>query len=222
MTYFSWTSDWVIINRVTADSPHDEWATANALLANPDLEVPRGVVKARQKRILIVVVGVLLAAGIGAAVGLAFPDGATESTDVPVLQFVIGLVIAASGLVLQFWGVRRQWKRGSALNYWRGPLAGLTRSQRKRLLQQVRGRVPVQPETERLSVLQAHVMIHQRLTTVGNCGLAVLWLGLFISSPTIWRATLALFLILLVASATPFIERDARAAERFISKARSS
>lgn len=201
---------------MTANVPDDQWASANAMLANPNLQLPRDIAKARQRRILFVVVGVLLMAGVGAAIGLALSDGSANSTDVPALQVIVGLVIAASGLVLQFWGVRRQWRRGSALNYWRGPLAGLKRAQRKRLLNQVRGRVPVQSGTERLSVLQAHVMIHQRLTTVGNCGLAVLWLGLFISSPTLWRAALALFLILLVVAATPFIERDARAAERFI------
>lgn len=205
---------------VATSDAHDDWVAAREMREEQGAMEPSASHKSPRRRILLVVIAVLALSGLGAAAGVALPDLWTSSPEVSAVQQIIGLTIAAAGLVVGFFGVRRQWSRGLVSENWRGPLAGMKRSQRKQLTNQVRGRLPIQPGTEQLTVLQARLMIQQRWTNVVNCGLALLWIGLLVSSPALGRLVLAVLFVILVVVATPFIERDARTGEKFIAKSR--
>lgn len=201
---------------MTSSDSHEGWAAAGGMSNAEGATQSSASTGSPRNRVIAIVVAVLALAGLGAAIGLALPNVWTSSPNVPAVQQVTGLTIAAVGLGVGFWGIRRQWKRGLPWDYWRGPLAGVKRSRRKRLVNEVRGREPTEPGTEQMTVLQARLMMQQRSTIVVNFSLAILWIGLLVASPALGRAVLAAVFAVPVVAATPFIERDARAAERYL------
>lgn len=56
----------------------------------------------------------------------------------------------------------------------------------------------------------------QRSAMLSNSGLGIAWVGLWIASPTWWRAVMAVAYGLLLVVAWPFTQREARRARRFL------
>jgi hypothetical protein len=158
----------------------------------------------------------LVGAAAGVVAAVLFRGRSAPTVDPPAWQGVVGFVIAGAGLVLQGIGVAAQWWVARRVRGWRSPLAVLTRAQRKELLAQVRAGRPVEPARVPLARLLAEQLVGQRAMMASSLGLGICWVGLWVASPTLWRATLAGLYGLLVALGWPFVERDARRALRFL------
>lgn len=207
---------------MTPTSGREAWGDATDALADTGGPQPEALVRRRRRAIAAVVVAGLVAAGAGAALAQTTGVDFGGSADVPAVQVVGGLVLAGAGLVVQFIGLRRQRRANRGTSPWRGPLLALSRSQRKQLAEQVRGRRPVEPGTEDLTAHTARTMVQQRAAVLGTTGLSALWVGLWIASPSTWRSLLAGAFVLMVAVTAVFVERDARAGQRFLAGRRGT
>jgi hypothetical protein len=195
------------------------WTDAQSLLDRAPTELASQRLRRwRRLRMLVlasvflvsVAVGLVLVVLFGGTSSHAHPDKA------PTWQVVLGFVVAGAGLGLQGIGVAALWWVNRRVRGWRSPLSALARTQRKELLAQVRGLRPVDPARVPLARLVAEQLVGQRSLMASNLGLGICWAGLWIATPTLWRAAIAGLYGALVALAWPFIERDARRALRFL------
>jgi Flp pilus assembly protein TadB len=197
---------------VTSDQAR--WAEAQSVLdRTPTQSAEQRLRRWRHYWVLFLVALVLLVVVI-----IVLFRGTFEAhpPNVPTWQAVIGFVIAGAGLVLQIFGVVTLWRANRSQRAWRSPLAVLTRAQRKELLTRVRGLQPVEPARLPLARYLAEQRWSQRSAMLSNSGLGIAWVGLWIASPTWWRAVMTVAYGLLLVVAWPFTQREARRARRFL------
>lgn len=209
-------------NGVHPESTDDEarWAEAESLLARaPTESAEQRLRRWRRIRVLAGLAVALLGVALGLVLFLVLGVRTGASAEAPTWQAVTGLCIAGAGLILQTFGlvtfVRTTRRRQGALT---SPLSVLTRGQRKELLAQVRGLHPTEAARLPLARALAEQLIRQRLMVLMNVGLAVLFTGQWITSPSIWRALLAVSFAVVLAVAWMFLERDARRAQLFLDR----
>jgi hypothetical protein len=166
--------------------------------------------------VLLLASVLLVGAAVGVVLAVVFSGTSGHGDEAPTWQVVVGFLIAGAGLVLQGIGVAALWWVSRRVRGWRNPLSVLTRAQRKQLLGQVRAQRPIDPARVPLARLLAEQLVGQRSLMASNLGLGICWVGLWIATPTLWRAVIAGLYGLLVALGWPFIERDARRALRFL------
>jgi hypothetical protein len=209
-----------MLRAVTPETVDDEarWAEAQSLLdRTPTESAEQRLRRWRQLRVLLVATGLLLGAAVAVVLAVLF-NGTFEGhpTEVPTWQTVIGFSIAGAGLVLQVFGVVMLWRTNRRLRAWSSPLSALTRSQRKELLAQVRGRRPVQPARAPLARLLAEQLANQRTVMTANLGLGILFVGQWIADPTLWRMAIAVAFGATLVVGWPFVQREASRARRFL------
>jgi hypothetical protein len=194
------------------------WAEAQSLLdRTPTESAEQRLRRWRQLRILFIATVLVLGAAVGVVLTVLF-NGTfkSEASEVPTWQTVMGFSIAGAGLVLQVFGVVTLWRTNRRLRAWSSPLSALTRSQRKELLAQVRGRHPVQSARVPLARLLAEQLANQRTVMTANLGLGILFVGQWIADPTLWRTVIAVAFGAILVGGWPFVQRDARRAQRFL------
>jgi hypothetical protein len=94
----------------------------------------------------------------------------------------------------------------------------LSRAQRKELLDQVRGRMPLEPARLPLARLIAEQRLSQRTVMVCNTGLAVGFAGQWITAPSPWRVWFAIAYAVLLAAAWPLVLRQTNGCRRFLAE----
>jgi nitroreductase len=204
---------------IMAPEANDEarWADAQSLLDRaPTESADQRLRRWRRLRVLLLASVLLVSAAVGVMLAVLFSGPSAHAKEAPTWQAVFGFVIAAAGLVLQGFGVAALWWVHRRVRGWRSPLSVLTRAQRKELLAQVRAQRPIQLSRVPLARLLAEQLVGQRAVMASNLGLGICWAGLWIASPTLWRAVIAGLYGVFLALGWPFIERDARGALRFL------
>ncbi|SDM09338.1 hypothetical protein SAMN05660642_01633 [Geodermatophilus siccatus] len=194
------------------------WAEAQALLSGgPDAAAEQRLRRTLRRRVLAVL-GATLGAGVlvWLVVLLAADGGESSSPGVPLRQVVTGFALATVGLVVAGVAVVRQVRAVRRRRVRNGPLFVLAVSQRRELLAQVRGRVPVDPARVGLARRTAEDLQHQRHTVWTNVGPSVLWTGLAVALPSWWRVTAAAAYLLLTVVAGGLAQRGARSAQTFL------
>lgn len=196
------------------------WAEAQAALERAPSESAEAWMRRSRRFQWLVIVAVLLVSIALAAVLVVVFHGRLGplQVDVPTWQVVVGFVVAAAGLTLQISGVVAMWRRNRRLDAWHSPLMVLTHKQRKYLLDQVRGRRPVEPARLPLARLLAEQRLSQRTALVSGLGLAVGFVGLWVANPTWWRAGLAIVYALFLAVAGPLALNQMRPVKRFLAE----
>lgn len=193
------------------------WADAQSLLDRaPTESASQRLRRWRRLRVLMLASVLLVSAALGLVLVVLFGGTSGHTEQAPTWQAVVGFLVAGAGLVVQGIGVAALWWVNRRVRGWRSPLSALTRMQRKELLAQVRAQRPVDPARVPLARLLAEQLVGQRSVMASNLGLGICWAGLWIATPTLWRAVIAGLYGVLVGLALPFIERDSRRALRFL------
>ncbi len=204
---------------MASDPNGDEarWADALSLLDRaPTESASRRLRLWRRSRVLLLVSVLLVSAVAGVVAAVLAGDVSGRGEEVPTWQSVVGYVVAVAGLALQCTGLAALWWVGRRVRSWQSPLSVLTRAQRGELLAQVRARRPVEADRVPLARLLAEQLVGQRAQLVGSLGLGICWVGSWIATPSVWRATLVGVHGLVLALAWIFVARDARRALRFL------
>ena len=204
---------------VASDPRVDEarWADAASLLDRaPTGSASRRLRRRRRLSVLLLVAVLLVTAAVVVAAVVLLGGTATRGEEAPAWQAAVGFVVAGCGLTLQLTALAALWWVARRTRVWRSPLSVLTGAQRKDLLAQVRGGRPLDPARVPLARLLAEQVVGQRTHVVGSLGLGLCFTGLWIASPTAWRAALVCVHALVLAVVWLFVERDARRALRLL------
>lgn len=206
------------VTRRTGDEA-ERWDEARRLLAGgePGNEAVRQ--QRRGRLLLLAVVAVLvLATFAGFAVALLSDDPVSPPPpdDVPVLRGVLGLVLAAAGLIVMVVALVRQLRRLRRAP--RSPLRVLSAAQRKGLARQVQGRTPVDAAHLDLARYVAHQAVAQRDVQVNLVGLAFLQVGVAVSNGRTHQIALAGLTTAMCAVLVPLTARQTRRARAFLDR----
>ena len=200
-----------------ATGDEERWAEARSLLdRTPTESAEQRLRRWRRHRVVALAALLLVSAAVGVILAVLVGGVASDASEAPAWPQVTGFVIAAAGLALQLSGVVAAVRGNRRLRVWRSPVAVLTRAQRKQLVAQVRGRRPVDPDRLPLARLLAEQLVAQRNGMLANLGLEVAFVGLWMATPSTGRAVIAVGYGLLLAVLWPFLQRDTRAARRFL------
>ena len=196
------------------------WAEAQSVLDRAPTESAEERLRRSRRFLLMIVAAIVLLSVAVAVVALVFWHGRStrSAADVPTWQGVLGVVVVGTGLVFECYGVVTMLRRNRRLRAWRSPTAVLTSAQRKDLRSQVRGQVPVAPDRVPLARDLAERLIAQSIAVVTNAGLAIMWVGQWIESPSTWRWMVAIAYGLLLGVSWCFTQRDVRRARRFLAE----
>ncbi|MDP5182080.1 hypothetical protein QOZ88_05475 [Blastococcus sp. BMG 814] len=195
------------------------WAEAQRVLDG----LPSEALEARVRRwrwltILLVVGLLLLSVAFAFAVAAWAGDEPPATEDEPLWREIAALAVAASALVLVAVGSIVQWRVTRRLGGLRSPLTVLDRRQRKLLLQELRGTVPVEPEHVPLVRHLAERLAAQQWLLIFQLGLLLMFVGQFIGSPSAWRLGFVVVFGLGIAVVAPLVRRDERQARRFLAE----
>jgi len=193
------------------------WAEAQSLLDRLPTESAEERLRRWRRRMVLLVVAVGLGgAAVGLVVVLLFRGTLTHRVETPLWQEITGLVVMGLALVLMIAGLVVQLRGNRRLTVWRTPLAPLTRAQRKELADAVKGKASVRDERLSLARYMAEVVLHQRTQLTGQVGLLLLFVGQWLTSPSVVRLGIVAGYGVLLAVAVPFLRRSASRAQRFL------
>ena len=205
---------------VSSGDDENRWSDAQSVLDRTPTASPGGQLAHWRRLRTLWVVGVVLGV-IGLSVALVARFGseaAGSAEDGPPWRVVTGLVLTVLATLLCVAGavahVRATRRRGA----WRSPLVALNRAQRRTLLEQVRGTMPVDPARLPLARHLAENLASQRAVLVTNGALLLLFTGQLISSPSPWRWGMVIVFGLIHLAVTPLILRNERQARRFLAE----
>ncbi|TXR57455.1 hypothetical protein [Quadrisphaera setariae] len=207
-----------------ASTPSDEERWEQALSIAQGTPTPPALDRQRRRRrdVLLWLIGLLAAASAaGFVAGLLFPDAfggpAGNSADsdqrdaVVLVTVLVGFAVEAVGIAMlvraRQWGAR-----------WRSPVAVLTRTQRRLVLREVRGRVPAHQDHLPVSLDLARRLVSTDGLLVMFAGFSIMQLGRLVDQSglvsTLWTSgVLALFLV-----AAVLVLRDRLRAQRFLDR----
>lgn len=194
------------------------WAEAESILRRRPTPSAQNRVRRRRRLVLLGLCGALLLGALAGAVIAAFTDGRTSGTTAPTWNVIAGLVCVGLSLVLIIWVVVVQIRSGVWGGVWRSPTVALTRSQRKDLFAQVRGKRPADPARLPLSRDLARRLVLQQRTIALFAALMLQWVGQTLTAPDMFHLVgIGVFLLLSIV-AIPIIIRDTGRAKRFLAK----
>jgi len=201
---------------VESGSASDEARLAQAessLRGRPDAQVRKWF----RRRLLLAVGAVLVAGAAGVVTALVLPDTPSpRRSESSAAQETIALVLFSTGLAVTVVAMVLLWRAMRRAGGWRAPHLALSRAQRKDLLAQVRGLRPADAARLPLTRNLALRVVGQRWLVLMNVGLCLTNAGLCISSPSAGRGALAIVWVVFLVGAAPFVEREARRAQRFL------
>jgi hypothetical protein len=203
---------------VTTEDDEQRWARVEETLARWRREpVERRVARERRDQQLflasLVFVGLVLALALVLLVVDPPPDPGGER---PAWRAITGLSVSGAGLLsMLIAAALRVPRRGVPVGFG-SLLRELTMRQRKELIEQVRGGVPVMPERIRLARLSAEELLGRRGALVFQAGLLVVFLGNWIADRSLVRTILTLLLFGVFAAAAVQAHRDEGRARRFL------
>ena len=195
------------------------WAQAQSILDQQPTGEASEDLRRRRRVVLAALIGTGVAAvAVGVLVGVLLSgDSGAERADPPAWQEVTGLVVQGIGLVVEVYGLVVMMRAGLLRkNRWSVSAAVLTRAQRKSLLDQVRGRIAVDPDRLALVRDTARQMLRQRGLLALFVGILLLQVGGALSSPAPWRIVMAGAFVILYVGLLWLVERNARQAQRFL------
>lgn len=196
------------------------WAEAQSVLDRaPTESAEQRLRRWRQLRLLVIVAVVLVSVAVAVVVFVVVRGRPSHTrADLPTWQMVLGVIIAAAGLIFQCYGVVVLLRRNRRLRAWRSPMAVLTSAQRKEVRDQVRGKAPIDPDRVPLARDLAERLIAQSIVVVTNAGLAIAFVGQWVLSPSYWRLGMTIAYGLLLGISWPFVQRDVHRARRFLAE----
>ena len=202
------------------DGDEARWAEAESMLAGTtSAEAQRRGRRLRNRLLLIVLGAFVLSIALGFLVALIFGSHHHQhrSADSTSWLHVAGLVASSCGLIVEIVALVkmvRSRQRGSA---WRSPMLVLTRRQRRSLVQQIRGKRPVDPARLALTRYVAERWEGQSpqifLVFVGA---AMIGVGNVLITPNGFHYGLAVYLAVLLVLMFVLWERQRRQARRFL------
>jgi len=208
--------------------PEQRWVQALAILDGGG--DPRAQRRSRNRRLVVLLAGLVLLTAATAAVGFLLSmhaDGPAarhhDPRDVSQLRKVGALGVIVVGLVVEMVGLVQLLRFKHRMPVWRLPTLALTSGQRRQLIRQVRGRAPVQPDRLRLLRDLARRMQGQYQGPFGPYGLLIgslslLLAGEAVASTRMWMLWLSVPLVCLYPFAMTLMRRDARRAAGFLTQ----
>lgn len=194
------------------------WADAESLLGDAPTESAERRLRRWEVHQMVIVIGaVVLGVAVFIGLGVVFQSSPGErSAHVRGWQEVTGLVLMGIGLVVLIAALVVTTRSRRRVPMWRSPLMVLTRAQRKNLLEQVRGRTPLDPRRIRLARLLALQQVVQSRALLTPLGLGIGFLGQWVLEQNGYQAAFAVVLLLLLAAVAPLRLNRALAARRFL------
>jgi drug/metabolite transporter (DMT)-like permease len=199
---------------VTASTADEErWAEALTALEHG----PTPLIRARVRRLRLVVLGVVVLLLIP-ALTIPFlrpdrPDRPAHEEPATALE-VAGLVVMGVAILVEFTAIVLLFRANRGR--WMSPLAALTQQQNRELRAHVRGQAPLPPERLPLARYLADSMLRQRPVVLVLLGAALLWAGMALLTPSLWRTAIAVAFGGLVVAAWLTTRREERRATRFL------
>jgi MFS family permease len=201
------------------DQTDDEkrWAQAESILRDaPTLDAEQAIRRRRRAAWVLVAALIVLGLAIGLFAALLLGRHHRAVHEVAAGQEITGLVVIVLGLAVELAGLVLQVRAGNWGARWRAPTSVLTRAQKRALLKQVRGRIPLDPRRLALARDLATRLTRQRGSLVIMIGVMVLNLGQVIQRPAVWHVVLTGALVVLFAVAFIVQGRLDRQARRFL------
>ena len=128
----------------------------------------------------------------------------------------VGLGLSAVGLVTVLTGVVLLWRSTGWQPIWRTPMVVLTRRQRRQLSKEVRGRSAAHPRHGRIAQYLARRIVDQRGLVPLLVGAMIMFLGLLLATPSLWRLIYTLVILLTETAAAVSVIRVRRQARNFL------
>ena len=204
------------------DTEQARWAEAQSIVDRTPTESAEERIRRSRRLTVLLVLAVSAVTGAGAAALAVWlfgnTDALTPSDAVPTWQAIVGFVLSGVALVVMLATVAVQFRNNRRLGVWRSPLYALTRRQRKELLAQVRGQVPIEAARVPLARHLAEMLMNRRPVVVLNLALAVLFTGQWIALRAWWYPAMACFSAVVAVACWLALGRDERRAHRFLAE----
>ncbi len=208
--------------------PQQRWVQALAILDGGG--DPRAQRRNRNRRLVVFLAALVLLTAATAAVGFLLSMHAHgpaarhhDPRAVSQVRQVGALAAILVGLVVELVGLMQLVRSKHRLPLWRVPTLALTSGQRRQLMQQIRGRAPVQPDRLRLLRDLARRMQGQYQGPFGPYGLlfgglSLLLAGQAVASTRMWMLWLSVPLMGVYPLVMTVMRRDARRAAGFLTQ----
>ncbi|GII25630.1 hypothetical protein [Planosporangium mesophilum] len=184
---------------------------------NPDdPAVRRRIRQRRRRRVWLAVAVVVLGAVGGFVFGLVSGPPHRQATEPPQWAGTLGTSLLLLGLAFEAVGLVYGFRSGQIQRGWKSPVRAFPFRQRRRMVKQVRGKLPVAAEELPLLRLVAEGLRGQRWLIFLIAALMVIMVGSALSrySPG-WFILAAVYVVAMSAGIVSYL-RVARAAERFL------
>lgn len=201
------------------DDEEERWAQAESILRGtptPDAVLALRRYRRSIWRIVAVCIGIVVAAGVSIPLMIGRRHHVAVHHEVPVAQAITGLVVAALGLIVVVIGfVVLMRSRDWGAEY-RAPALVLNRRQRRALMQQIRGRAPV--DSRHLALARDVAGRFSRLRGYQTllAGGVLIGVAQVILSPDLWRLVSPMVMVVGLTGALIFQRRIIREAHRFL------
>jgi hypothetical protein len=207
------------VSTVTSTTDDDaRWAEAQSILdRTPTESAAQRLRRARRNRWFLVA-GLVLVTGALAVLIVLFVVEIPHDRDqdVPTWRAVVGFTLSGLALIFMLGALVVQFRAARRNRAWGSPLFVLTRQQRKALLDQVRGRSPVERERVPLARHLAELLRSQYLALPIQAGMLVNFAGLWIVDHQTYRIVfVGVFVVLLLVGGV-VARRQYRWAARFL------
>jgi hypothetical protein len=201
------------------DDDEKRWAQAESILrGDPTPDAERAL--RRYKRLLwsIFAVCVVIVIAIGLSVGLLIGrrHHVALHPKVPVALETTGLTLSALGLAAAIIGFVKLMRATDWRSQWRAPALVLNRRQRRRLVQQIRGTVPVEPRRLALARDAADRFLRLRGYKPLFAGAVLIAAAQAIQAPSLWRIVSPVVSVTAFAVGLVRLERIQWQARRFL------
>jgi MFS family permease len=177
--------------------------------------------RARRRRVIWLSVGLAVAGLVGGLVGGLHSGSAHVQRQNPsTWREVLGLVLLLAGAMVEVVGFVRLYRRGFrrvVRHSWRSPLLALPLRERRRVLRQMRGQLPLEPGD--VAVVRGHArrVDRTRDLQVVLVGIAVIQLGQSVGQRPLLAVLSAVFVVGVLV-VTALYRRDLDAARRFLAE----
>jgi hypothetical protein len=181
---------------------------------------PTPAVRARLRRLRLLTLGCLVVVTV---VGLLIPllllpdrPDRSASDDPATALDVAGVIVMGVAVLVE--GIALVLMARAFRGRWYSPLTPLTRLQNKQLLAMVRGTEHAEDVRVPLARYLAESMLRQRPVVLVLCGVALLWTGMVLMQPSVWRLGMLVACVVLVGYGVWSTRRNEGRARRFLAE----
>ena len=205
---------------MASDTDEDRWADAQSILDRTPTESAEQRIRRTRRRmlLLLIAVGVGTGAVVGGVTVLVYTgtDAFETSDAVPTWQRSTGLAVSGLAICVLVAACVLIFRTNRRHGGWRSPMTVLNGRQRRELLAQVRGRVPIEAARVPVARYLAELLLSRRSVLVLNAGIALMFVGQSVTSRSWYPLAMAGITAASTAALWFAFRRDEEGARRFL------